>query len=315
MMKSDEILKEVLKKLGKDYTFSKNLRRERLADVYVVENKSKDREELLKVIDANYILKVIEKNETDENKIKDKEEERKQRNEQRKNSYQKIQKRFVNEAKYFETGHPNIPTLYKTGSLKDKESDIEIPYLLVEHIKGKSLKKVIKEKSPLDLEDAVKFSLDILEMLSFLHKKNAVHRDLASENIIISNQERKAVFTYFGLAKDIISGTNITNKQAFMGTPEYMAPEQYEDIGKVDYRTDIYAFGVILFEMLTGELPFTGSLVNVMKGHMKETVPDISKKNPHVPPKIKEIIEKSMTKKMADRYQEVNEIMEALNIL
>ncbi|MCK4762903.1 MAG: serine/threonine protein kinase [Candidatus Aminicenantes bacterium] len=295
-MRSDEILKKILDKFGPGFQYIENLRSERLSNVYLVKNTHKDRDEVLKVMDTNQIFTILEKEGTGSIE----------------QSYEIIKKRFAREAAlYTKFNHPNIARVYHVSSIEDEGGSIEIPFLLMEYLKGQNLQEKLKDSSSLLLDDALEISQNILNALSAMHNYNVVHRDLNSRHVIIT-EHGNPVITYFGLAKNIIEDTKLTKTGAFLGTPEYMAPEQFKDSSRVDTRTDIYALGVILFEMLTNEPPFRGSIIQIMKGHMDKSIPDVRKKKPDLPLGIQKVIEKAMAKKIDDRYKNAEDMLKEL---
>ncbi len=208
---------------------------------------------------------------------------------------EKRKTRFVVEAQAAAAlNHPNICTIY------DIEEAEGIPFIILEYIEGQSLKKKIKER-PHDINDSIELAMQIADGLQEAHEKGIVHRDIKSGNIIITNKGQ-AKITDFGLAK-LLDMTRITRSETVMGTVPYMSPEQASG-DDVDHRTDIWSLGVVIFEMLTGLLPF--------KGEREQTVlHSIIHDEPHavtglrsgIPLEFERILEKCLEKDPSQRYQ------------
>ena len=211
--------------------------------------------------------------------------------------------------------HPNIVKLV------DYNLDDNPPYIAFEYIDGKSLDKILKEKKKLNIYETINIWMQILEALDYAHQKGIVHRDLKPENILIkynnnSNDlsESVAKITDFGISKIINKTLNIT--QDFVGTPWYMSPEQIKG-QKVDQRSDIYSLGIIIFQLLTGKLPFgeSDNIYAVFKAHMLDNPIDshiLEGNTAYIPPDIEKIIRKMLEKNPKKRYQMVNEIINDL---
>lgn len=219
-----------------------------------------------------------------------------------------VKKRFILEAKNLaKCQHPNIVNIYDLGGEND------VPYLIMEYIEGKSLDDFIKEKGKLSFKEILEISEIILKALSHIHSKGLIHRDLTPKNILIANENNRIVIIDFGIAKDIIA-SNLTGPQDVIGNPYYMSPEQRRKSKEVDEKTDIYSFGVILYQMLTGEVPFKGSKDELLQQHLYEPVPDVMNKSPDAPWGIQKIIEKAMDKRPESRYHDALALFDALKI-
>jgi formylglycine-generating enzyme required for sulfatase activity len=146
-----------------------------------------------------------------------------------------------------------------------------------------------------------------------MHKNNIIHRDIKPGNIMIQEETGEAVIIDFGIAKDIVGGTRLTTTGALLGSPMYMAPEQSINSSNVGPSTDIYSFGAVLFEMLTGDTPFQGNnFMEIMTAHRENPVPDVREKNPQLPVKTTDILSKAMAKNPNDRYQRTKDMLNAL---
>ena len=211
-----------------------------------------------------------------------------------------IHERFMREAQAAAAlDHPNICTVYEFDQA-DKTSFISMAY-----IGGQSLKKKI-ESGPLELDEALSIAIQVADGLQEAHKKGIVHRDIKCGNIMVTERGQAKIMD-FGLAR-VTGSTLLTKDGSTMGTVAYMSPEQA--LGKeVDQRTDIWSFGVVLYEMLTGELPFKGD-------HDQAVIHSIIHKAPKPPSKIRtdlpsgldEIVLKSLVKNAGNRYQSMEEV-------
>ena len=176
----------------------------------------------------------------------------------------------------------------------------------MEFLKGKGLDDYLREKGMLPEEEALNIALQVAQGLKHAHNRGIIHRDLKPGNIILTPQGAKIVD--FGLAKNLSSeATRLTTTGTIMGTPEYMAPEQFRG-EEVDPRADIYALGVVLYEMLTGIPPFTGENIGeIMNKHLWEQ-PDFSGINK----KIVQVLSKMLAKGKEERYKSMEEVIEEL---
>jgi serine/threonine protein kinase/Tol biopolymer transport system component len=224
--------------------------------------------------------------------------------------------RFEREAQAISTlNHPNICTLH----------DIGPNYLVMEYIEGETLSKII-ERGPLPLDKALSYAVQIVDALAAAHAKGVIHRDLKPGNIIITRNGAKVLD--FGLAKlpsekpSAESAANIetvtepiTRAGAILGTLYYMAPEQVE--GKeADERSDIFSFGVVFYEMITGHRPFTGDTqAAVLASLLKDQPPPMSKWQPAVPRQLERVVRKCLEKKPDDRWQSARDLKPTLELI
>lgn len=210
--------------------------------------------------------------------------------------------RFLKEAKALaKCKHQNIVSIYNIGG------EGAFPYLIMEYIEGRSLADILEEEEILDFDETIDASEIILSALDYIHANGLIHRDLKPDNIIIEKRTGRIVIIDFSIARDMVSGTKITDMGSIHGTPFYMAPEQFKNI--VVPGIDIYSYGIILYRMLTGEVPFKGKLLEIVQGHLNDPVPDIKKKNRDVPPGIQAVIEKALAKEQKDRYQRAEDFL------
>jgi serine/threonine-protein kinase len=187
-----------------------------------------------------------------------------------------------------------------------------IPYLATEFVDGKSLRQIIEEAAPLPVEEAIALITKIADGMAYCHQNEVIHRDLKPENILIT-AEGQPVIMDFGLA--LTKGSHrvtYSNLSATMGTPDYMAPEQI-DGQRGDARTDVYALGTILFELLAGRLPFSGDTpMAVMAQHLNGSAPRLDKLNPAVSPEIAAVVAASLQRDPNKRYADMPAFIAAL---
>jgi serine/threonine-protein kinase len=229
---------------------------------------------------------------------------------------EKIVARFSREARAASRiSHPNAISVTDFG-----EDEDGIVFLVMEYLSGKTLKHVIREEGPLSLARTVDIMRQVGDALAAAHSQNVVHRDLKSDNIMLvtTSVGDHAKVLDFGIAKinepDELD-TGLTAPNLVMGTPQYMSPEQCSQDTEIDARSDIYSFGVILYEMLAGHVPFGGdSATIVMMKHLQDPVPSILDERKDIPPAIGRVVARAMAKLPANRYQTINELLEDLTI-
>ncbi len=188
-----------------------------------------------------------------------------------------------------------------------------IPYLVTQFVDGQSLRKLIETSAPLPPEQAVALIRKIADGMAYCHKNNVIHRDLKPENILIT-ADGQPVIMDFGLA--LTKGAHrvtYSNLSATMGTPDYMAPEQIEG-QRGDQRTDEYALGTILYEMLAGKTPFTGdSNMAIMAQHLHGTAQRLDRVNPLVSPQLAAVVATCLALTPEDRYADMDTLIDALD--
>lgn len=198
----------------------------------------------------------------------------------------------------------NIVNIYDVGS------DNNINYIVMELVNGKTLKEVIQERGRLSVDDTLSIGIQIAKALECAHKNNIIHRDIKPHNILVTEDGTVKV-TDFGIAKAASSDT-ITHTSKVIGSAHYFSPEQAK--GKiVDYRTDIYSLGIVLYEMITGKVPFDGeSAVSVALKHIQEPVISPRLLIGSIPESLNNLILKATEKETARRYQTVTDILNDL---
>ena len=215
-------------------------------------------------------------------------------------------KRFNSEAQSAASlTHPNIVSVYDVGS----EGDIH--YIVMELIKGKTLKEIINEDGALSWKWSVNVAIQIASALETAHKNNIIHRDIKPHNIIIT-EDGIAKVTDFGIAK-AVSNSTITAFGSTIGSVHYFSPEHAKG-GFTDPKSDLYSLGVVLYEMVTGKVPFSADTpVSVALKHMQEKPTEPIEINPDIPKSINDIIMKAMQKDINLRYQTATEMLRDLS--
>ncbi|KYH35912.1 serine/threonine-protein kinase PrkC [Clostridium tepidiprofundi DSM 19306] len=201
----------------------------------------------------------------------------------------------------------NIVNIYDVGN------ENNINYIVMELVEGKTLKEIINENGPLPIEKVIDYSIQIAKALECAHKNNIIHRDVKPHNILVTDEENIKV-TDFGIAKASGSAT-ITNTCKVMGSAHYFSPEQAKG-SYVDCRTDIYSLGIVIYEMVTGRVPFDAeSPVSVALKHIQEPVIPPRLVNPNVPSNLNNLILKCIEKEPIKRYQSISELLNDINMI
>jgi len=220
-------------------------------------------------------------------------------------SDEKTIQRFRNELRTArKIGHPNVTRMYDLGE------DEGTHYITMEYVRGEDLKSFIRRSGRLTVDKAITIAGQVCEGLAEAHRQGVVHRDLKPQNVMI-DRDGNARIMDFGIARSL-TGKRITGEGAFIGTPEYMSPEQVE--GKdIDQRSDIYSLGIVLYEMLTGRRPFEGdTALGVAVKQKSETPPDPKLFNPQIPDELNRVILRCLEKKKESRYQSAMDLLSDL---
>ncbi|UOQ47920.1 Stk1 family PASTA domain-containing Ser/Thr kinase [Gracilibacillus caseinilyticus] len=200
--------------------------------------------------------------------------------------------------------HPNIVSIYDVG-----EED-QIYYMVMEYVDGMTLKQYIQLHAPIEVEEVIDIMTQITSAIAQAHENGLIHRDIKPQNILI-NPYGQVKVTDFGIAV-ALSATALTQTNSVLGSVHYLSPEQARG-GKANRKSDIYSLGILLFELLTGQLPFSGqSAVSIALKHLQSETPSIREFNPRVPQSVENIVLKSTTKDPFHRYQTVYEMEEQL---
>lgn len=205
------------------------------------------------------------------------------------------QARFQREAlATSELSHPNIVSVLDVGT------DHGLPYMVMEYVDGPDLKDYIRENSPLDLREVIQIMDQILSAVALAHKHNVIHRDLKPQNILMDKRGNIKIAD-FGIAV-ALNQSSITQTNSVMGSVHYMSPEQTRG-GLVTKQSDIYSLGIILYELITGTVPFNGDTpVSIALKHAQEPIPSIRKKDRSVPQALENVVLKATAKDPRDRY-------------
>jgi serine/threonine protein kinase len=200
--------------------------------------------------------------------------------------------------------HPNILHVYDAGMAHGRY------YMAMAYVEGGSLKDLIR-RGPLDVDQAVSIAAQLADALDYAHRHGLVHRDVKPSNVLLAADGRP-LLTDFGIAKALYEAAQLTRTGATLGTPEYMAPEQAQG-QRPDGRTDIYALGVVLYEMLAGKVPFSSDTpVATMYMQVHVPPPPLQRAGDSIPAWLEEIVNKALAKEPGDRYQRAGELAGAL---
>jgi len=215
-----------------------------------------------------------------------------------------VKDRFMREAQAAAAlDHPNICTVYEFDEAEEKT------FISMAYVEGQSLRKKL-ESGPLELDEALRIATQVAEGLQIAHKKGVIHRDIKSANIMVT-EDNQAKIMDFGLAR-MTGQTLLTQEGIAMGTIAYMSPEQARG-EEVDQRTDIWSFGVVLYEMLTGQLPFRGEHEQAIVYSIRKDKPrPITEVNAEIPLSIEQVVDKALEKDVDKRYQQVDELLDDL---
>ncbi|CAM3610404.1 Stk1 family PASTA domain-containing Ser/Thr kinase [Kibdelosporangium persicum] len=226
-----------------------------------------------------------------------------------------FQERFRREAQNAAAlNHPAIVAVYDTGETRTEYGPL--PYIVMEYVDGRTLRDIVKTEGPLPGQRAMEIMADVCAALDFSHRHGIVHRDVKPANVMITKTGAVKVMD-FGIARAVHDGqAAVTQTAAVIGTAQYLSPEQARG-ETVDARSDVYATGCVLFELLTGEPPFTGdSPVAVAYQHVREDPRKPSQLNSRVSPQLDAIVLKAMAKGAANRYQSAAEMrMDIVRVL
>jgi serine/threonine protein kinase len=213
-------------------------------------------------------------------------------------------RRFEREGEFgLGMNHEHIAAVYEFGKFE------QVPYIVMEFVDGEDLRSIIRRTDDYTIDDVVMWMEDICGALDTAHLQGYVHRDIKPSNIMV-RPSGDAVLMDFGIAKFKHATTHITG--ASVGTIDYMAPEQIQNSQNIDHRADIYALGIVVYELLTGMLPYEGSIPQVMYAHLNHPAPDPREINVAVPKQMAEAVMKALAKKPEERFQSAGEFAMAL---
>ncbi len=214
---------------------------------------------------------------------------------------EKFVRRFQREALSASSlSHPNIVEMYDVGE------DDGIYYIIMEYIEGKTLKQLIKKRGSITLSEAIDIMLQLTDGIAQAHDSYIIHRDLKPQNVMIK-EDGTVKITDFGIAV-ALNSTQLTQTNSVMGSVHYIPPEQASGKGST-IRSDIYAMGILFYELLTGSLPFRGdNAVEIALKQMHDPIPSVRKKNPSIPQSVENIILKATAKNPKNRYADAKEM-------
>lgn len=200
--------------------------------------------------------------------------------------------------------HPNIVNIYDVGE------ENELYYIVMEYVDGQTLKQYIQQNSPLRVEEAIEIMKQLTSAISHAHHNHIIHRDIKPHNILIDNNGNVKI-TDFGIAM-ALSATAITQTNSVLGSVHYLSPEQARG-GMANRKSDIYSLGIVMFELLTGRLPFSGeSAVSIALKHLQSETPSVRRWNPNIPQSVENIVLKATAKDPFHRYNSADEMEEDL---
>ncbi|MFL5961564.1 MAG: protein kinase domain-containing protein [Gaiellaceae bacterium] len=201
--------------------------------------------------------------------------------------------------------HPNIVTVIDRGEHENRQ------FIVFEYIDGENLKALIQRRGPAPPATALELALQVARGLSFAHQRGLVHRDVKPQNVLL-NGDGQAKVTDFGIARSLDVQHGMTQTGTVLGTSDYIAPEQAQG-QRVDEHTDVYSLGVVLYEMLTNEVPFPGeNFVAVAMRHINEPPPAIRDKRPDVSPRLEAAVQRAMAKQPEDRFPTMGDFCQEL---
>src|SRR3712207_745650 len=214
--------------------------------------------------------------------------------------------RFRREARAVaQLSHPHVVGVIDAG--EDGDPDHPNPFIVFEYVEGETLKDRIRRFGRLPVDEAIAYAIEVARALGAAHERGIVHRDIKPQNILI-DEEGTAKVTDFGIARSLTE-EGLTAEGRVLGTTDYVSPEQA--LGHhVDGRSDIYSLGVVLFEMLTGDVPFHGdNQVAVAMKHVREELPDLQLRRPEVSSALAAVLDRATAKDVRRRYADDRELI------
>ena len=214
--------------------------------------------------------------------------------------------RFRSEARAAaQLSHPNIVTVIDRGEDDGRQ------FIVFEYVSGENLKDLVERTGPLPLRRALELAIQVGRGLAFAHQQGLVHRDVKPQNVLL-NGDGKAKVTDFGIARSLEVAHGLTQTGTILGSSNYIAPEQARG-ERVDEKSDVYGFGIVLYELLTGEVPFPAdNFVAAAMRHVNDPVPSVLARRPEVPLRLASAIESAMAKDPADRFGSMAELVAEL---
>ncbi|RYX93588.1 serine/threonine protein kinase, partial [bacterium] len=263
--------------LTDNYHIIKELGRGGMGAVYLANDKRLDRKVAIKILQIGSSFTVEQKSE--------------------------IINRFQKEARAIaKLSHPNIVNIHDIG-----EEDGQY-YMVMEFLEGSSIASMLEKQTTLPIDECVNISIQICKALDYMHKNAIVHRDIKPDNIVIG-LDKVAKVTDFGIAQNDSEQMRLTQDGAILGSVMYISPEQLRNSKDVDNRADIFSYGVTLYQMLTGKLPFQGETIGEVVSKVLGENPELPRKiNPSIPYELEAIVMKSMNKDREKRYKNIEDM-------
>ena len=215
--------------------------------------------------------------------------------------------RFRKEARLVaQLSHPNIVTVIDRGDDGGRQ------FIVFEYVEGENLKEVVTREGPLPLRRVLELALQIGRGLAFAHSQGLVHRDVKPQNVLMNGDDQAKV-TDFGIARSIDVDVGVTQTGTVLGTSAYIAPEQASG-GDITPQTDVYSLGVVLYELLTGEVPFPGeSFVAVAMKHINDPPPTLLERRPDTPPRLAAAVDRALAKEPGERFGSMDDFVAELS--
>jgi eukaryotic-like serine/threonine-protein kinase len=215
--------------------------------------------------------------------------------------------RFRREARAVaQLSHPNIVTVIDRGEHDGRQ------FIVFEYVDGENLKALVEREGPLPEREGIGLALQIARALGFAHEEGLVHRDVKPQNVLL-NDGGQAKVTDFGIARSLDVQGGLTQTGTVMGTSDYIAPEQARG-SRVDAQSDVYSLGTVLYELLTGEVPFAGdNFVAVAMQHINQPPPSVRERRPELSPCVDAAIRRAMAKEPRDRFRSMDELCTELS--
>lgn len=202
--------------------------------------------------------------------------------------------------------HPNVVSIYDVGQ------DEGLDYIVMEYIPGSTLKDIIKHEAPLSVERALNITRQIAEGLNHAHQRNIIHRDIKPHNILVT-PDRRIKVTDFGIARAVSAGS-LTQAGEVMGSVQYLSPEQAKG-GTVGPQSDLYSLGCVLYELLTGTVPFKGDTpISIAFQHLQGEFVPLLKVRPEVPMEVDNIVKKATAKNLTERYISASALLKDIDM-
>ena len=214
--------------------------------------------------------------------------------------------RFRREARAVaQLSHPNIVTVIDRGEDDGRQ------FIVFEYVDGENLKELVQREGPLPVRRALELAIEVGEGLACAHRHGVVHRDVKPQNVLL-NGDGTAKVTDFGIARSLDVEKGVTQTGTVLGTSNYIAPEQASGM-PVDERTDVYSLGVVVYELLTGEVPFPGeNFVAVAMRHVHEDPPSVLEQRPDVPLRVANLVDRALAKDPDDRFPAMSSMVDEL---